>query len=214
MTALRKALLTAAVGFAASTGGLATAAADPVLPVDPAVPPAPAPLPVPGPLPVPAPPPPPPGPTAMLGQVSQALQSNPVAAMKDLLASSPQQPLLGQAPLPPGTITGGPPAANPLDAAQLLSPRNFRMPGPDQVGPYALAPNDNPSPFARIDAWKGVHAMVHGSLGRMPGDELGQALPGTAPPPGTALPPGLEQFYVDPALLPPPALVPPNGAPG
>lgn len=154
----------------------------------------------------------------MLGQVSQALQSNPIAAMQDLLASSPQQPLLGQAPLPPGTISSGPPPANPLDAVQLLSPRNFRMPGPDQVGPYALAPNDNPSPFARIDAWKGVHALVHGGLGRMPGDELGQPLPGTAPPAGTALPPGLEQFYVDPALLPTtppvPVPVPPNGAPG
>lgn len=221
---LPKSLLVAALGLAASSSGLASAWADPVLPVDPSIPapvvasPAPvaAPLPVPPPPPAPpAPLPPPtdPSPRAMLGQVSQALQSNPVTAMKDLLASSPQQPLLGQAPVPPETITGGPPPPNPLDAAQLLSPRNYRMPGPDQVGPYALAPNDNPSPFARIDAWKGVHALVHGGLGRMPGDELGQALPGTAPPPGTALPPGLEQFYVDPLLLPPPAPAPPNGAP-
>jgi hypothetical protein len=109
--------------------------------------------------------------------------------------------LLGQAPLPPGTISSGP-AADPLALAQLLMPQNFRMPTPDQVSPYELAPNLEPSPFARIDAWKGVHALLHGGLGRMPGDELGQPLPGTAPPPGSNLPPGLEQFYIDPAAAP------------
>ena len=90
-----------------------------------------------------------------------------------------------------------PPApADPLVLAQLLMPQNFRMPTPDQISPYALAPNTDPGPFARIEAWRGVHALLHGGLGRMPGNDLGQPLPGTAPPPGSNLPPGLEQFYV------------------
>lgn len=144
----------------------------------------------------------------LLGQFAQAAQLNPFGAMADLLADSPQPALLGQGPLPPGTISSGP-GIDPLAAAQLLKPNNFRMPTPDQASPYALAPNDAPSPFARIDAWKGVHAMLHGSVGRMPGDELGQALPGTAAPPGSNLPPGLEQFYVDPAAVPAPPVMTP-----
>lgn len=205
----------AGLGLAGCIGGVSSALADPVLPVDPS-----APLPVPpGPAPVPAPgapaaaavPPAAPGPTALLGQVTQALRSNPVAAMNDLLAASPQPAVVGLGPLPPGAVASGP-AGNPLAAVQLLRPQNFRMPTADQASPYALAPNDTPSPFARIDAWKGVHAMVHSNLGRMPGSELGQPLSGTAPPPGTNLPPGLEQFYVDPS--PAPALpVPPVADP-
>lgn len=218
--AVTRAGLAGAVVLAAFLGGIAPAAADPAPPVDPAVPlplvPVPAPPPagdvVPAPPAggvVPAPPAPPAGPKAMLGQVTQALQSNPVAAMQDLLAASPQPPVLGQAPPPPGSPAPGP-NADPLSSIALLRPQNYRMPTADQVSPYELAPNDNPSPFARIDAWKGVHALVHGGLGRMPGDELGQALPGTAPPPGTNLPPGLEQFYVNPAAAAGP---PPPGTP-
>ena len=211
---LRAGLIGAAV--AAGLGlagciGTAVAVADPVLPVLPVDPALPLPVPPePAPNVPPAAPPvaaPPPGPTALLSQVGQALQSNPVAAMNGLLAASPQPALVGQGPLPPGAVAGAP-AANPLADIQMLRPQNFRMPTPDQASPYALAPNDTPSPFARIDAWKGVHAMVHSNLGRMPGSELGQALPGTAPPPGTNLPPGLEQFYVDPAA---PTPAPPPG---
>jgi hypothetical protein len=64
--------------------------------------------------------------------------------------------------------------------------------------------------------WKGLHAIGHAALGRMPRVELGQPLPGTAPPPGTAIPLGLVQFLPDPAELvaPDPAvLVPPPLAP-
>lgn len=134
------------------------------------------------------------------------LQVDPLAALGGLLASSPQPPVLGLAPLPAGTVSTAPPA-DPMAFTQLLLPQNFRMPDPDQLSPYPLAPNDVPSPFARIDAWKGVHALTHGGLGRMPGGDLGQPLPGTAPPPGTNIPPGLEQFYVEPT--PPQASVPP-----
>ena len=78
------------------------------------------------------------------------------------------------------------------------------MPSGEVPSPYVLQSDVPPGPFARVDAFKGAHAMIHGALGRMPGAELGQPLPGTAPPPGTNIPPGLEQFYVDPASLPPP----------
>lgn len=178
----------------AFTGGLASASADPVPPVDPA-----APLPAEGVGPAPEQAAPA---QTMLGQFAAVGQSNPFNVLTDLIGNSPQPPAVGMAP-PPGSS-----AADPWTTAQLLLPQNFRMPSEDQNSPYALAPNSTPSPFARIDAWKGVHAMVHGSLGRMPGDQLGQALPGTAASPGSNLPPGLEQFYVDPAatpVVPPPA---------
>ena len=53
-----------------------------------------------------------------------------------------------------------------------------------------------------------------GLLGQVPQEQLGEALPGTAPPPGTNIPPGLGQFLPDPAapsdgVAPPP--VPPPG---
>lgn len=205
----RGALAATSLGMVALTVGLAPAGADPVvdpiLPVDPVVA-GPVPIPAEGIAPAPAPAPPPAAAAqSMLGQaVTQLGQSNPLNAMADLLANSPQPPVVGQGPLPPGTISSGP-GADPLSLAQGLMPRNYRMPTSDEASPYALAPNSTPSPFARIDAWKGVHALTHSSLGRMPGSELGQPLPGTAPPPGTNLPPGLEQFYIDPAAVAPAA---------
>lgn len=128
------------------------------------------------------------------------LRVDPLAALGNLLTSSPQPAVVGLAPLPPDTVSNGP-GADPMAFTQLLLPQNYRMPTSDQISPYPLAPNDAPSPFARIDAWKGVHALAHGGLGRMPGADLGQPLPGTAAAPGSNLPPGLEQFYVDPTLL-------------
>lgn len=50
-----------------------------------------------------------------------------------------------------------------------------------------------------------------GLLGQVPREQLGESLPGTAPPPGTNIPPGLVEFRPDPADVPPPpgAPVPP-----
>ena len=114
--------------------------------------------------------------------------------------------LLGQNPVPAvgGTAPATLPSADVLSAAQLLAPQNYRMPAPDQDSPYALTQGTPPGPFARVDAWKGVHAMVHGALGRMPADQLGQPLPGIAPPAGVNIPIGPEQFLPDPADAPPP----------
>lgn len=180
------AILAAGAGLCLWAGG-GRAAADPGPPVEPA-------------LPVP---PTQAGPALAPSNVLGDLRVDPLAALGGLMAASPQAPVLGLAPLPPDTVSSGP-GADPLAFTQLLLPQNFRMPAAEQTSPYPLAPNDTPSPFARIDAWKGVHALTHGGLGRMPGEDLGQALPGTAAPPGVNLPPGLEQFYVDPAAAPPP----------
>ena len=126
------------------------------------------------------PPPPPPGDPLTAAELTK---ENPGAALAGLLG--------------PGAAVA---AVTPdmLAAASLLFPKNYRMPGPDQLSPYPLTEGVPPGPFARVDAFKGVHAILHGALGRMPRDQLGVPLEGTAPPPGAALPPGLEQF------LPPP----------
>lgn len=132
---------------------------------------------------------------------------------------APSDPLIVPAPTAPPAVQPGVPAADPLALAGLLMPQNFGMPTGEEPSIYVLGENP-PSGFARFDAFQGVHALLHGGLGRMPGTELGQPLPGTAPPPGTALPPGLVQFYdpaataaapagpvaaADPVLLAPPA---------
>lgn len=105
-----------------------------------------------------------------------------------------------------------PPPFDPLAAVGILYPQYYRMPSGEETSPYVLQTDVPPGPFARVDAFRGVHALIHGGLGRMPRGELSAPLPGTAPPPGTNVPPGLEQFYIPaepPPLLPPP--VPPVG---
>jgi hypothetical protein len=183
----------AAAGFGlAAVAGAATAAADP----DPA-------------LPVPVPgggtgPPPPPDP---LYSAAAETRQNPGAVLGDLLGSSTSPVLVLGESMAPGAAGG-----DPLAAAQTMFPQYYRMPTPDMESPYLLTEDAPAGPFARVDAFRGVHALLHGALGRMPADQLGDPLPGTAPPPGTNIPAGPEQFLPDPAVvLPPPA---PQLAPG
>ncbi len=177
-------LVAAGLGVAA-VGGKAPAAADP--PPDPALP-----IPVPGGESAPPPPADPAFPA------STETRQNPISAMADLLGA-PTSTVMNLAP-----SAGG---ADPLAPAVTLYPQYYRMPTPDMESPYLLTQDAPAGPFARVDAFKGAHALVHGSLGRMPAAELGQPLPGTAPPPGTALPAGPEQF------LPPAPDVAPPAAP-
>ena len=112
--------------------------------------------------------------------------------------------LLSQYPVPSvGGAPAAPPSVDVLRDGQFLTPQNYRVPSPenspDQLSPYPL-PLGEPGPFARVDAWKGLHAMVHGALGRMPADQLSQPLPGTAPPPGTNIPVGPMENLPDPAV--------------
>lgn len=108
-----------------------------------------------------------------------------------------------------------PSPVNPLAGYELGSPNNFRTPSDDVLSPYALESGVPPGPFARLSAFNGVQSILRRTMGRMPGAELGAALPGTAPPPDIRIPPGLEQFYIDPNLPPPidPNLPPPVSPP-
>ena len=140
---------------------------------------------------------------------SQMTKQSPITAFADMLAQASPNVLLATAP-------GSAPAANPLASVGMLMPKSYRMPTGDSPSPYLLTTGVDPGPFARVDGWKGLHAIGHAALGRMPRVELGQPLPGTAPPPGTAIPLGLVQFLPDPAELvapDPTVLVPPPLAP-
>lgn len=182
-------LTTVGIGFAAVASS-ATAAADPdpTAPSDTAAP-------------ISAEPPPP---TDMISGAIAAAGQNPVAQLDSLLTSSPAPAAaLGQSTLPNS------PAADPLADISRMFPQYYRMPDSDTVSPYQLTENAPQGPFARVNAYKGVHALLHGALGRMPAAQLGDPLPGTAPAPGMVLPAGPEQFLPDPADPLPPT--PPPG---
>lgn len=136
---------------------------------------------------------------------SQQSKADPAGALASLLTGNGGSPASAVAQ---GVGLNGTPLVNPLADVSSLMTHNYRMPTGDEASPYVLQSDVPAGPFARVDALKGLHAMLHGSLGRMPGSELGQALPGTAPPPGTAIPAGIEQF-----MAPPAEAVPPVGAP-
>lgn len=138
----------------------------------------------------------PPGPPLdPFAAASELTKSDPTATLTELLTDG-----VGAGE---GIGLSAPSPVNPLAGISSLTPNSYRMPSGDVPSPYALRDDVPPGPFARLDAFRGAHAVAHGALGRMPGSDLGEALPGTAPPPGTSIPPGLEQFYVDPDLLPP-----------
>lgn len=189
---LAKGAAAAALVVGAAVTSMATAAADDPAPPDPALPADPA--------------PPPPPPAQGLLPPPGALTDSLNGFANYIAGDAGQQLLLGQTPVPAvaGTAPAAPPTADILNGSQLLIPQNYGMPTPDQTSPYQLAPGAD-GPFARVNQFKGVHAMLHGALGRMPADQLGQPLPGTAPPPGTNIPAGPEQFLPDPAAPPAPA---------
>ena len=188
---LRRAAVTGALGVAALLAPNQTAVAEPapppnpavVVPVDPTVDAAAAAEPAPNPF----------------LTNSQVTKANPLMGFIDMLSQSSPATLLNP---PPAAGTAA--AVNPLTGLDMLMPTSYGMPTGDAASPYVLGEANN-GPFARVNAFKGVHALGHAGLGRMPREMLGQPLPGTAPPPGTAVPAGLEQFYVDPAELLPPA---------
>jgi hypothetical protein len=193
-------LLVGAVIAGAAVGFATTAAADPEDP---------------------APPPLPPGAGLLTGPVGpDMIVGSPPPASPGVTALGPlgalagggaQGYLLGQNPVPSVDGAGALPATQTpglLDSGSFLMPQNYRVPAPDQDSPYALTEGTPPGPFARVDGWKGAHALAHGAIGRMPVDELGQPLPGTAPPPGTNIPVGPVDELPDPGAPPPPFLPP------
>jgi len=201
MTAARKLVartitIAGALAVGTAVASAATAAADPPPPVpadpaapaqsvDPTAPPA----------------------TAM-GTMTDILgQSNPSPAGFDLL--------LGQHPTP--SVPGSQPAA-PMDLSVINTPQylfgpNMMLSQQGQDSVYSTGPTDlnAPPPSGRFEAFQRAHGIWHQGMGRLDQGQLGQPLPGTAPPPGTNLPPGPEQFYEPP---PPPGVPPPPPPPG
>ena len=196
---LRRAAVTGALGVAALLVPNQTAVAEPAPPPDPAVV-----VPVDPTVDAAAAAEPAPNPFLTNSQVTKA---NPLMGFIDMLSQSSPATLLNP---PPAAGTAA--AVNPLTGLDMLMPTSYGMPTGDAASPYVLGEANN-GPFARVNAFKGVHALGHAGLGRMPREMLGQPLPGTAPPPGTAVPAGLEQFYTDPAELLPPAPAPAGAAP-
>jgi len=196
-----------AAGLAAWTAAVATAAtagADPAPPLPP--------------LPVPPPtvdvPPETPAPYSPYAAAEET-RNNPAGVFTDLIAGADQYPVLAQSATPalPGAAPYQAPGADLLGSVSLLMPQNFGMPGDELQNPYALAQGVAPGPFARVDAFQGVRALLHGALGRMPREELGLPLAGTAPPPDAVIPPGLVQFLPPAEEILPPPTQPPGSPP-
>jgi hypothetical protein len=221
----------AAAGFisvGAAVAFAATAAADDPPPPDPA------------PVAIdPAAPPPPAGPTipmvgaplgpAGFGVLAQnGQEGNPAALGAPPVNGLDQTTVLGQNAVPsaPGAGPGAVPNLNVFNNAygvqQCLVPS-----APGKCEQFDVAPGDENADVSKRE-WLGRYVDMYragmlkgGLLGQMPQEQLGEALPGTAPPPGTNIPPGLVQFQPDPppppgAPVPPPApgappLVPPPG---
>jgi hypothetical protein len=191
------------VGAAVASSATATADPAPPPPADPAAP---------GPLPDASPPDPAAPPPTALGTMGAILnQGQPTGA-------NPTGFDLGltQTPIPalPGTQPSSMPAGA-LNAGQYLFGPNMKLAEQGQQSMYSAGPTDMNAPPAsgRIDAIQRAHGLWHMGIGQMPQDQLGQPLPGTAPPPGTNIPQGLGQDSPDqppaPGLLPIPA--PPGG---
>jgi hypothetical protein len=210
---------TAAAWFitvAAAIAFAATATADPP-PPDPSPP-----------VPADSPAPPPPGPTVPLmgaplgpnglGVLAQNGQdANPAALGAPPVVGIDSTTVLGQnpTPAPPGADPGAIPNLNVFNNAygvqQCLTPS-----APGKCEEFDVAPGQENADVSRRE-WLGRYIDMYragmlkgGLLGQMPQEQLGESLPGTAPPPGTNIPPGLVQFQPDPPP-PPGAPVPPPG---
>ncbi len=189
----------AAVGAAIAFS--ATAAAEPPPPPEP-VPPAPA-------------NPAPPAPTGFLPPAGTVQNFIPDGG---LAPDSGYDFLLGQAPVP--SVTSGQAGQAPapgtiLDpqAIQALRPTNFALAGQGQNSIYSYtpaAPDAPPGGF--LENARGSHGLWNYQMGKLDPSQLGQPLPGTAPPPGTNIPVGLAPDMPDPAAPPAPG-VPPLPAP-
>ncbi len=228
-TAVANIAVLGVLAVGAAVASMATAAADPP-PVDPALP-----VVDPG-----APPLPPPaqGPTipvlgAPLGPegfnilAQNGSEAAPGALGTPVTLDTNPQALLGQNVAPSAPGQGAPGAPINLDAINnaYILPQNEKPAAPGQGTQVGVAPGDENEHLGRIDYLKQWHDLykngnLKGSLlGQAPQEQLGEPLPGTAPPPGTNIPPGLVQFQPDPAapvasdpaapilpvVLPPPA---------
>ena len=124
--------------------------------------------------------------------------------------------VLGQLPAPsaPGAAPGTPPNLNVFNNA--YGPQQCLVPSaPGECQQFDVAPGQENADVNRRE-WMGRYIDMYragmlrgGLLGQLPQQQLGEPLPGTAPPPGTNIPPGLGQFLPPPTDLPPAVPPPP-----
>lgn len=114
--------------------------------------------------------------------------------------------VLGQLPTPsaPGAAPETPPNLNVFNNA--YGPQQCLVPSaPGECQQFDVAPGQEDADVSRRE-WLGRYIDMYragmlrgGLLGQLPQQQLGEPLPGTAPPPGTNIPPGLGQFLPEPA---------------
>ena len=132
--------------------------------------------------------------------------------------------VLGQhlTPQAPSTDPGVVPNLNVFNNAYGL-PQNVVPAAPGEGQQFDVAPGQENADVSKRE-WFGRFIdmqrdhRLYGGLGQLPQEQLGQPLPGTAPPPGTVISPGLVQYLPDggppPGLIvapPPDPQVPPPG---
>ena len=157
----------------------------------------------------PATPVPPPAPVPPVVDALLAQNGNPAAGLggtPDLTGNGTRDMLglLGQTalPAPPGVDPGTPPEAYPLNNGYLL-PQNVVPSAPYQGTVAGVAPGQENADTGASDYLQRLYAAyqqggLSGSmLGQRSLDQLGEPLPGTAPPPGTPMPAGLGQNLPD-----------------
>ncbi|MDG4665677.1 hypothetical protein [Mycobacterium sp. 236(2023)] len=172
----------------------------------------------------PAPPPPPPlppppaGPTLPLlgplgpnGLAVLAQTGQPAAGSFGIPSVPGLDPttVLGQNAIPsaPGAGPGTPPNLNIFNNAYGIP--QYLVPSAPGEGVIFDVPAGSENADVSRREWFGrwidmyrAGQLEGGMLGQRPQEQLGQPLPGTAPPPGVNLPPGPEQFYVPPDAAP------------
>ncbi|WP_286175081.1 hypothetical protein [Mycobacterium sp. DL99] len=124
--------------------------------------------------------------------------------------------LLGQYSVP--SAPGAPP---PTEAPNLRAfnngnffPQNEKPSAPGQGTVVGVAPGQENADISGLDWMRNMRDMYRNGnlrgamLGQLPKEQLGEPLPGTAPPPGTNIPQGLGENLPDPAAPPPAPGVP------
>jgi hypothetical protein len=207
------------LALGAAVASAAAAAADPPPPADPLL------LPPGAPPPPDAPPPPPPGPSIPgMGQLTTGFgvlaqngsEQNPAALGAPPVVGLDQTTVLGQNAIPsvPNSGPGAVPNLNVFNNQYGIQ-QNLVPSAPGQGQLFDVPPGQEHDDVSRRE-WFGrfidmqrAGLLKGGLLGQMPQQQLGEPLPGTAPPPGTNIPPGLVQFQPDPPPPPDPAAPPP-----
>ena len=136
---------------------------------------------------------------SVLGQTGAATQPGRLGAPE--VPGLDVTTLLGQnaAPAAPGAGPGAPPNLNMFNNGYGIQ-QNIEPAAPGQGQQFDVAPGQENADVSRRE-WLGRYVDMYragmlkgGLIGQMPQEQLGQPLPGTAPPPGTNIPPGLVQF--------------------